>query len=73
MAIPAFTIHTTVDVSTKIMAKDAFKTVSEGVRKWTPSILGLALIPFLPIVDEPVEHFVHEAFHKYWHLESISK
>ncbi len=37
------------------------------VRKWSPTVTGLAIIPLLPsMVDEPIEHAVHTWFHEYW-------
>ena len=32
-----------------------------------PSVIGLAIIPFLPVVcDEPVEHLLEHAFDAAW-------
>jgi len=34
--------------------------------RWIPSIFGLALIPVLPYIDEPVEHVIDLGFEKAW-------
>ena len=31
-----------------------------------PTVAGLAIIPALPLVDEPIEHLIDQAFEKYW-------
>ena len=31
-------------------------------QRWGPSICGLALIPLLPLIDEPVEELIDHAF-----------
>lgn len=33
---------------------------------------GLAIIPLLPYVDEPIEHAIDEAFEKYWPAEGAA-
>lgn len=50
MALPAFTIHTIVHESKKV-----FKRMGR-FQKWGPSVLGLSVVPFLPLYDHPVEH-----------------
>ncbi len=57
---PALIIHQTVH-----FAKAAFAKLGKFT-KWGPSIVGLSVIPFLPIVlDEPVEHGVHTFYRDY--------
>ncbi len=56
----AFTIHSTVNVFKKITAK------AGRFQRFGPTAAGLAVIPFLPIVDAPVEHAVEWAFGKVW-------
>ncbi|ODV90374.1 hypothetical protein CANCADRAFT_2103 [Tortispora caseinolytica NRRL Y-17796] len=55
MALPAFTIHSTVKYSTKLF-KDS---PNPRLRLWGPVGLGLAVVPMLPyFFDEPVEKVV---------------
>lgn len=62
LVIPAFLIHSTVKYSTKIFTK--IPKLSK-FQRFGPSLVGLSLIPFLPIlVDEPVEKGVEYAFDK---------
>ncbi|CAI7572544.1 unnamed protein product [Penicillium manginii] len=59
MGLPAFTIHSVVKYSGKMVrgSKVAF------VRTWVPIGLGLSVVPFLPyIFDHPVEEAVDWAF-----------
>ncbi|KAK9710217.1 hypothetical protein K7432_008567 [Basidiobolus ranarum] len=59
MALPAFTIHSVVRYASK-MAKNI---KNQKVRVWTPTILGLAVVPFLPyIFDHSVEKAVDFVF-----------
>lgn len=37
-----------------------------------PTIAGLAIIPALPLVDEPIEHIIDRAFEQYWPQEGGS-
>ena len=57
---PFAVIHTAVDQSSKF-----FKKINK-FKKWGPSVVGLSLIPILPmILDEPVEHGLEWAFGNY--------
>ncbi|RHZ69282.1 hypothetical protein CDV55_107587 [Aspergillus turcosus] len=59
MGLPAFTIHSVVKYSGRMMKNN--KNVF--VRTWTPIGLGLAVVPFLPyIFDEPVGEAVEWSF-----------
>ncbi|KAF4509126.1 hypothetical protein G6O67_005427 [Ophiocordyceps sinensis] len=61
MGLPAFTIHSVVRYSGVAM-KNVKNT---KIRTWGPIGLGLAVVPFLPMVfDQPVEHAVEWLFHK---------
>ena len=60
MGLPALTIHTTVDVVSKLCQKYG------RFQKWGGTVAGLAAIPFLPIFDEPVEHATEYLFDKFW-------
>ncbi|PNY25277.1 Mitochondrial fission process protein 1 [Tolypocladium capitatum] len=61
MGLPAFTIHSVVRYSGRAMKN--VKNVA--IRTWTPIGLGLAVVPFLPVVfDKPVEQAVEWVFHK---------
>ncbi|EAW13387.1 mitochondrial fission process 1 family protein [Aspergillus clavatus NRRL 1] len=59
MGLPAFTIHSVVKYSGRMMKNNK----SVFVRTWTPIGLGLAVVPFLPyIFDEPVDEAVNWSF-----------
>ncbi|KAF4126494.1 mitochondrial fission process protein 1 [Geosmithia morbida] len=61
MGLPAFTIHSVVRYSGRLMKNMKNKTV----RTWGPIGLGLAVVPLLPsMFDEPVENAVEWLFHK---------
>ena len=38
------------------------------VRTWTPSLVGLALVPLMPLLDEPCEKALAALFHRLWPL-----
>jgi len=59
MALPAFTIHTTVAQSRK-----AFRhATNPKVKTWGPTMTGLAIVPILPyLFDHPVEYVTDRAF-----------
>ena len=57
--VPFGAIHTQVHVFQKLLKN----TVAA---KHGPSAAGLALIPLLPIVDEPIEEAMEYVFHTYW-------
>ncbi|ORY87604.1 mitochondrial 18 KDa protein-domain-containing protein [Protomyces lactucae-debilis] len=61
MALPAFTIHSTVKYSAKL-----FKNVQNPkVNGWGPTVMGLAVVPALPyLFDHPVEYAVDTVFDK---------
>lgn len=65
MALPAFTIHSTVRYSAKYVFNK--KNFANGVRIRTygPVAAGLAVVPILPYMfDEPVEHLLNSFFQK---------
>ncbi len=60
LAGPAIIIHTAVDLAKKAAAK------FNRFQKWGPSIVGLAVIPLLPMyLDEPAEHYLEAGFERY--------
>lgn len=60
IAVPFALIHTTVDVSKKIFNKIGRYT------KFGPSLVGLAVIPVLPMyLDEPIEHGIDAFFKRF--------
>eukprot|EP00300_Choanocystis_sp_HF-7_P040916 c7508_g1_i1.p1 GENE.c7508_g1_i1~~c7508_g1_i1.p1 ORF type:complete len:211 (-),score=23.90 c7508_g1_i1:66-698(-) len=62
LIVPAVVIHTTVHQSQRV-----FRLVPNvKIARYGPSGLGLAVIPFLPLVDEPIEHGVEWCFDKAW-------
>eukprot|EP00960_Hanusia_phi_P030976 748996-Hanusia_phi.AAC.1 len=65
IALPFAIIHTSVHACHKALKQRAPKYAQIG-----PTIVGLAIIPFLPMVcDEPVEHALEYAFDKAWPVE----
>lgn len=62
VALPFAVIHSAVDLSRKLFAR----IKSGRFSKWGPSIVGLSVIPLLPMyLDEPVEEAVEFAFRRY--------
>ena len=60
LLLPAVVIHQSVHV-----AKKAFTKIGRFT-KWGPSLVGLSIIPLLPVyLDEPVEKAVEHVFHHY--------
>lgn len=62
MALPAFTIHTTVKLAKPLFAR--ISRPGSRVTTFGPSLAGLCVVPFLPLMfDHPVETAVRKAFH----------
>lgn len=60
MALPAFTIHTTVN-----FGKGFFDRLGR-FQKWGPTAAGLGMIPFLPFMfDHPVEYLLSKVWMKH--------
>lgn len=60
IAVPTLVIHSTVDITRKVLAKVG------RFQKWGPTIAGLSAIPLLPMfLDHPIEHAIETAFRKY--------
>ena len=60
IAVPTIVIHSTVDITRKILAKVG------RFQKWGPTIAGLSAIPLLPMFfDHPIEHAMESAFRNY--------
>lgn len=71
MAIPAFLIHSTVNVASRNI--DKFKRLGK-YQRWAPSACGLSVIPFLPLfLDHPVESVVSKGFDYIWPQEAHHK
>jgi fission process protein 1 len=69
VALPFAIIHTAVDVARRVFTKVGKFT------KWGPSVVGLSIIPLLPLyLDEPVEHGIEHVFETYgpWAHHSTS-
>eukprot|EP01123_Difflugia_compressa_P014221 TRINITY_DN7140_c0_g1_i1.p1 TRINITY_DN7140_c0_g1~~TRINITY_DN7140_c0_g1_i1.p1 ORF type:complete len:180 (-),score=16.64 TRINITY_DN7140_c0_g1_i1:38-577(-) len=64
MAFPAFTIHTVVHYA-KVYADKMGRFI-----RWGPTLAGFAVIPFLPLIDHPVEHSVSTCFNYFWPVTS---
>ncbi|KAI8903695.1 mitochondrial 18 KDa protein-domain-containing protein [Powellomyces hirtus] len=70
LLFPALTIHTVVDLTGKAL-KNKPKT---PVVRWTPTVAGLLVVPFLPIMfDHPLEHIIAKTFDTVWPMENQHK
>lgn len=64
MALPSLTIHSVVKYSNKLFKSHA---IFRPVKVWGPTVLGLGMVPFLPVMfDEPSEHVLDYAFGQVW-------
>ncbi|KAL1529143.1 hypothetical protein AB1Y20_000103 [Prymnesium parvum] len=63
VALPAVIIHQVVH-----MAQHAVhgRIPAGRIATWLPSVIGLCLIPFLPIIDEPCEVVIDKGFDMLW-------
>eukprot|EP00322_Chrysochromulina_rotalis_P024078 CAMPEP_0115858036 /NCGR_PEP_ID=MMETSP0287-20121206/15887_1 /TAXON_ID=412157 /ORGANISM="Chrysochromulina rotalis, Strain UIO044" /LENGTH=355 /DNA_ID=CAMNT_0003312281 /DNA_START=70 /DNA_END=1137 /DNA_ORIENTATION=- len=72
MLLPAYCIHTAVHQAqlavAHFSARAAWLQRSELLRVWTPTALGLLLIPLMPLLDEPMEHLLESGFGFLWPL-----
>jgi hypothetical protein len=64
LAMPTVVIHTAVHQTQNIIA--GMTSPPTMLKKWGPSAVGFAIIPLLPLVDEPIEHLVENGFDTYW-------
>ncbi|KAJ3144078.1 hypothetical protein HK101_002813 [Irineochytrium annulatum] len=63
MALPAFTVHTVVHQSSRLISS----WPKSALTRFGPTGLGLAVIPILPtLFDHPVERAVESAFEMVW-------
>jgi mitochondrial fission process protein 1 len=61
MGVPALLIHSQVKVVQRVTARYRVG------QRWGPTVAGLAVIPFLPVIlDEPAEKGIEWVFHKLW-------
>lgn len=65
LALPAVIIHTAVHQTHKWLEHPVFETMPR-VHRYGPTAVGLAIIPFLPILDHPAEYLLDAAFDKFW-------
>lgn len=63
LLIPTVVIHTAVHQSQKML-----QSAPKPLARWGPSVVGLGLIPFMPLADPPVEHMVEWGFDRAWPL-----
>ena len=63
MLIPAVAIHEAVHLAMVLLKRAA---ASPSVQLWVPTMVGLSLIPALPIVDEPLHHALKRLFDRLW-------
>lgn len=60
LVLPAITIHTTVHAAQRLVKNQAL-----NVRRIVPTVAGLCVVPFLPVMfDNPAEMAVETAFEK---------
>lgn len=64
LAIPTMLIHTAVHQTQNAVKR--MPKLPSMVMVWGPSCVGLALVPILPIVDEPVEKATEMLFDAVW-------
>jgi len=38
-----------------------------------PSVIGIGIIPFLPLLDHPIEHICQSGFDRFWPIERLHK
>ena len=62
VAVPSFLIHQVVHL-TQFALKSAPPSIAT---RWLPSLVGLACIPLMPFIDEPIEHLIDEGFKQGW-------
>mmetsp|Transcript_40722 Transcript_40722/g.68175 ORF Transcript_40722/g.68175 Transcript_40722/m.68175 type:complete len:246 (+) Transcript_40722:160-897(+) len=60
LLIPALLIHKGVHLAHKGFTRAGRFT------KWGPSVVGLAMIPMMPLIDHPIEHAIDYTFDTYW-------
>jgi|EP00945_MAST-04E_sp_MAST-4E-sp1_P004120 mitochondrial fission process protein 1 len=70
LIVPSLIIHTAVH-----KCQGAVKNASNVmVKRYAPTVLGLAIIPLLPFtIDEPIEHAVEWGFEEYWPIDKEGK
>uniref|UniRef100_A0A6S7ZI55 Mitochondrial fission process protein 1 n=1 Tax=Aureoumbra lagunensis TaxID=44058 RepID=A0A6S7ZI55_9STRA len=61
LALPAVIIHSAVHRAHHFLHQPMFETMPRLIR-YGPTVIGLSIIPFLPIVDEPAEHILDWSF-----------
>ena len=61
LVLPAVTIHSAVDFTSRLLKTRVSKSSFAG--RFAPSVVGLAIVPFLPaMLDHPVEYIVDRSF-----------
>jgi hypothetical protein len=66
MLIPAFLIHAAVHHSGRAITSFTTDSPQLALLWWVPTAVGLALIPLMPLFDEPIEHLLKWVFSKLW-------
>eukprot|EP00434_Breviolum_minutum_P041125 symbB.v1.2.036580.t1/scaffold5197.1/size29901/3 len=65
LALPAVIIHTCVHQSQHLFDTPRFASMPR-VGRYGPSAVGLAIIPFMPLLDPPCEHVIDALFDRVW-------
>lgn len=72
LALPAAIIHTAVHQTQHLLEKPRFAQNATLV-KYGPCGVGLAIIPFLPFMDPPLEYVIDAVFDKAWPAWSVGE
>ena len=67
LAIPTAVIHTAVHQTHTALKK--WPKAPPTVARWGPSAVGMVCMPFLPLVDQPVERATEYVFDQFWPAE----
>ena len=70
MLLPAYLIHTAVHQTHQALHTQASRALQRHAM-WAPTVVGLLLIPIMPLLDEPMEHALELAFGRLWPLPPL--
>lgn len=65
LILPAVIIHTAVHRSHSLLNAPMFETMPR-LHRYGPTLVGLSIIPFLPILDPPAERLLDATFDSLW-------
>mmetsp|Transcript_29595 Transcript_29595/g.86326 ORF Transcript_29595/g.86326 Transcript_29595/m.86326 type:complete len:225 (-) Transcript_29595:179-853(-) len=64
LALPSLIIHTAVHQTHSLLKRTP--RVPGLIMTWGPSVVGLSLVPLLPLIDPPIEQATEYAFDQVW-------